>query len=103
MPSLAPVPMLLEGRGSGGAHGAGMEGTMLGTDESARDVAITSPDGLRLHARHWPVSSPRGVVVLAHGFGEHGGSYEHVVQAVGPAAGVDFVAVDFRGHGRSPG
>src|SRR5438876_11543117 len=46
---------------------------------------------------------PRGMVVVAHGFGEHGACYDHVARAVGTAAGVDFVAADFRGHGRSPG
>jgi alpha-beta hydrolase superfamily lysophospholipase len=42
-------------------------------------------------------------VVVAHGFGEHGGGYAQVARAVGPSAGVDLVALDFRGHGRSPG
>jgi alpha-beta hydrolase superfamily lysophospholipase len=75
--------------------------TMIATE--ARDLAITSADGLKLHARYWPLPDPRGMVVLAHGFGEHGGSYEHVVRAIGPAAGVEVLAPDFRGHGRSPG
>ena len=43
------------------------------------------------------------MVVVAHGFGEHGGSYEATVDAVGPTARVDFVIPDLRGHGRSPG
>lgn len=70
---------------------------------TARNVAIPAPVGLTLHARYWPVASPRGVVVLAHGFGEHGGSYDAAVKAIGEAAGVDFVVPDLRGHGRSPG
>ncbi len=76
---------------------------MPSTDATSVDLAISTADGLRLRAKHWPVASPRGVVVIVHGFGEHGGSYEHVVQAIGPAAGVDFVAADLRGHGLSPG
>jgi alpha-beta hydrolase superfamily lysophospholipase len=40
---------------------------------------------------------------VAHGFGEHGGCYRHVAEAIGPAADVDVVAPDLRGHGRSPG
>jgi alpha-beta hydrolase superfamily lysophospholipase len=70
---------------------------------AARDVTIPVADGLRLHARQWSVPDPRGVIVVAHGFGEHGGCYDHVARAVGPAIGVDFVAPDFRGHGLSPG
>ncbi len=76
---------------------------ILSTDEARRDVAIPSLDGLQLHARHWQVASPRGVVVLAHGFGEHGGSYDHVARAIAGPAGVDMIAFDFRGHGLSPG
>jgi lysophospholipase len=76
---------------------------MHSTDTTVRDVLIPTADGLDLHAQYWAIADPRGVVVVAHGFGEHGNWYDHVARAVGPAAGVDFVAVDLRGHGRSPG
>ena len=76
---------------------------MTEKERTAREVAITSPGGPTLHARYWPVELPRGVVVLAHGFGEHGGSYDAAVRAIGEAARVDFVVPDLRGHGRSPG
>jgi alpha-beta hydrolase superfamily lysophospholipase len=76
---------------------------MLTADLMARDVEIPTADGLRLHAKHWMHARPRGAVVVAHGFGEHGGCYAHVARAVGSQAGVDVVALDFRGHGRSPG
>jgi alpha-beta hydrolase superfamily lysophospholipase len=42
-------------------------------------------------------------VIVAHGFGEHGGTYAHVARTVGGAVAADFLALDFRGHGRSPG
>jgi alpha-beta hydrolase superfamily lysophospholipase len=42
-------------------------------------------------------------VVISHGFGEHGGCYRHVADALIAALGVDVLAVDYRGHGRSPG
>ncbi len=76
---------------------------MTSPDATESDVALRADDGTRLHARHWGVPSPRGVVVVAHGLGEHGGCYRHVAGAVGPAASVDFVAPDLRGHGHSAG
>jgi alpha-beta hydrolase superfamily lysophospholipase len=76
---------------------------MLTTSMDARDVSVLAADGLKLKARWWPVSNPHAIVVVAHGFGEHGGAYAHVAHAVGPAVEADFLALDFRGHGRSPG
>ncbi len=43
------------------------------------------------------------MVVVAHGLGEHGGAYAHLAEAIGPALEIDFLAIDFRGHGRSSG
>lgn len=66
---------------------------------------VTTRDGLHLFARHWPVpagQSPRGVVCLVHGLGEHGGRYEGVAQHLN-AAGWAVVAHDHRGHGQSGG
>jgi alpha-beta hydrolase superfamily lysophospholipase len=68
-----------------------------------RDVLITAADGIALRAWHWGRPKPRGVLVIAHGFGEHGGCYRHVAEALGPALEIDVVAPDLRGHGRSPG
>jgi alpha-beta hydrolase superfamily lysophospholipase len=78
---------------------------MLTTQSPPRDLSIPTADGLTLKGWHWtrPGPGPRGVVVIAHGFGEHGGCYGHVAEALGPALDVDFVAPDQRGHGRSPG
>jgi len=72
-------------------------------ETTARDVVIPNADGYRLHAREWSVPDPRAVVVVAHGFGEHGGYYDEVARSVGPRARVDFLVPDLRGHGRSPG
>ncbi|MEM8492558.1 MAG: lysophospholipase [Pseudomonadota bacterium] len=52
--------------------------------------------------RHWRAPSPKGVVLLAHGLGEHSGRYQHVAAALGHA-GFSCVAPDHMGHGRSPG
>ncbi len=70
---------------------------------TSRVLTIPGTNGLSLHGRHWAVNDPRGVVVVVHGFGEHGDCYDHVARAVSPVAGVDFVAPDLRGHGLSPG
>src|SRR5690349_18953151 len=67
------------------------------------DVSIPSEDGTTLRGWHWRRPDPRGVLVIAHGFGEHGGTYRHVVEALGPPLELDVVAPDLRGHGRSPG
>ena len=47
-------------------------------------------------------SSPRRIVVLAHGFGEHSGRYAHVIERL-VADGAVVHAPDHRGHGRSEG
>src|SRR4051794_19051971 len=76
---------------------------MPATMMDARDITVQTPDGFRITARWWAVSKPRAFVIVAHGFGEHGGAYAHVAEAVGRSVDVDFLALDFRGHGRSPG
>ncbi len=42
-------------------------------------------------------------MIVAHGFGEHGGTYRHVAEALSTALDIDVIVVDFRGHGTSPG
>lgn len=49
-----------------------------------------------------PDTPPRGVVVLAHGFGEHARRYDHVARRFGEAGLVTY-ALDHRGHGRAGG
>ncbi len=68
-----------------------------------RDVALTAADGHPLLAWFWPHPRPRAVMVVAHGFGEHGGCYRHLAEAFGPELDLEILALDFRGHGRSPG
>src|SRR5579883_1505703 len=76
---------------------------MLTTQTIPRDVTITSLDGTPLKAWYWSRPGPRALLVIAHGFGEHGGCYRHVAEVLGPALEIDILAPDFRGHGRSPG
>jgi alpha-beta hydrolase superfamily lysophospholipase len=59
--------------------------------------------GGRLTARTWqPQDAPSHVVLLAHGYGEHVGRYEHVAAAL-VANGAVVYAVDHVGHGKSEG
>jgi alpha-beta hydrolase superfamily lysophospholipase len=70
---------------------------------SAQDETITAPDGRPLKAWRWVNERPRAVLVISHGLGEHAACYSHVAEGLGSALGIDVLAFDFRGHGRSPG
>lgn len=59
--------------------------------------------GVRIVYDVWtPDTAPRGVVVLAHGYGEHARRYDHVAERFGEA-GLATYALDHRGHGRAGG
>jgi alpha-beta hydrolase superfamily lysophospholipase len=76
---------------------------MATAQTQVREIEVRSADGTMLRGRWWRRPGPRGVVIVAHGFGEHGGSYRRVADALGSTLDLDVVAVDFRGHGKSPG
>ncbi len=64
---------------------------------------VRGAGGAELFAQSWlPASSPRALVVLVHGFGEHSDRYSNLVTAL-THAGYAVYAFDHRGHGRSPG
>ena len=79
-----------------------LDGIRMPVDYSD-EIRIPASDGMTLAARCWSVPQPRGVVVVSHGLGEHGGAYAHLAEAIGREVNFDFVALDLRGHGRSPG
>jgi len=59
--------------------------------------------GVRIVYDVWtPRETPRAVVVLAHGLGEHARRYDHVARRFAEAGLVTY-ALDHRGHGRSGG
>lgn len=68
-----------------------------------RELKTPGIGGLDLYAQSWlPEGSPRAVLVLSHGLGEHSGRYAALAsEMVGQGYGV--YALDHRGHGRSPG
>lgn len=64
---------------------------------------ITGHGGVTLQAQAWlPEGEPRDVVVIAHGYAEHGGRYGNLVERLMPL-GYALYALDHRGHGRSGG
>ena len=69
----------------------------------AEEDTFVGVRGLRIHVRTWlPASPPAGVVVMAHGFAEHGGRYAAVAERL-VASGIAVRAPDHRGHGLSEG
>src|SRR5215218_95965 len=64
-------------------------------------VSLHGSEG-ELSVRVWPNDAPARIVVLAHGYGEHIGRYDHVAAAlVGRGAAV--YGPDHLGHGQSAG
>lgn len=65
---------------------------------------MTTIDGTRgtVKYRSWPTTTPRFVVVIAHGYGEHSGRYGHLASTL-TAAGAAVYAPDHHGHGESDG
>ncbi|MDP6539066.1 MAG: alpha/beta hydrolase [Planctomycetota bacterium] len=69
------------------------------TCQESRLERSGAPD---LLLRRWACEGARGRSLLIHGFGEHGGRYGHVADAL-VGAGLEVGAVDLRGHGGSSG
>jgi alpha-beta hydrolase superfamily lysophospholipase len=62
---------------------------------------LAGRDG-RLAVHRWSAETPRFIFLLAHGYGEHAGRYQHVAERL-IAEGADVYAPDHLGHGRSEG
>lgn len=65
---------------------------------------FSSPrDGSRIHYQCWvPTGETKRVLVIQHGFGEHGGRYGHLLDALA-GQGYRVYSIDSRGHGQSEG
>jgi alpha-beta hydrolase superfamily lysophospholipase len=59
-------------------------------------------DGLGLYWQRWLPETPRAVLLLIHGLGEHSGRYAHVASWFAERGDACW-AIDYRGHGRSDG
>src|SRR4051812_21099378 len=66
---------------------------------------FVAADGARLWA-HWhaqpAAASPRGGVLIVHGYADHGGRYVELGERL-VARGYATMAFDYRGHGRAGG
>jgi acylglycerol lipase len=68
-----------------------------------RDGHFAGHGGTRLYWQAWlPDGAVRAVLLVAHGYGEHGGRYGNLVDRLVPR-GYALYALDHRGHGRSDG
>ncbi len=86
--------------------------TSVNTHTAAPDASLTpaphigtvrTSDGVDLVSYRWPTTGePRAIIALIHGLAEHAGRYRALAASLN-AAGVEVVALDLRGHGRSPG
>lgn len=74
---------------------------MTGRGPTWQEGFEETPGG-RLYWQAWSPARPRAALLLVHGLAEHSGRYAHVARRFA-AAGYASVALDYRGHGRSPG
>jgi alpha-beta hydrolase superfamily lysophospholipase len=63
---------------------------------------VRADRGLVLSGRLWPAESPRALVAVCHGLGEHGGRYAALAEDL-VRARYSVVVIDLPGHGESPG
>lgn len=63
---------------------------------------LDHPLGFQVFFRHWAVESPRALVILAHGMGDHTGRYESVASYFRERS-LAVMGADFPGFGQSSG
>jgi alpha-beta hydrolase superfamily lysophospholipase len=67
------------------------------------EESLVTEDGLKLRRRTWNAAGKtRGIVAIAHGYGEYAGRYGWVAARLN-AAGYSVDSIDARGHGESDG
>ena len=58
--------------------------------------------GIEIFFQSWNAKTPRGILIIAHGLGEHSGRYMNLIKEL-KGKGVTVYAKDHRGHGKSGG
>jgi acylglycerol lipase len=58
--------------------------------------------GTEIFFHHWCLDKAKGILVIAHGVGEHSGRYGNIISEL-QKKNISVYALDLRGHGRSGG
>ncbi len=66
------------------------------------DWFLQADDGVKLYCKAWKAETPRGILVIAHGLGEHCDRYHPLLEEIA-GQHISVYALDHRGHGRSGG
>jgi len=65
--------------------------------------SLRTKDNLTLFSRHWHSrKSPKAIVTIIHGLGEHSGRYQELASVLNNE-NIDVASFDLRGHGKSDG
>ena len=59
-------------------------------------------DGINIYYQHWAAKNSGTILVIVHGFGEHGDRYTDLAEYL-VERNISVYALDLRGHGRSEG
>ena len=65
-----------------------------------QSITLSASDGANVACYDWPLESPKAVIQIAHGMGEHAKRYDWVAQQLNNA-GFAVRANDHRGHGET--
>lgn len=72
-------------------------------DVAPKEEFLDGAGGVKIFVRSWrPATSPRGVIVISHGFNSHSGQYAWAAQQF-VSKGFAVYAADLRGRGKSDG
>ncbi len=63
---------------------------------------IIGKEGVEIFYRKWIAEKPKGLLVIAHGVGEHSDRYNNIVSQL-QNSNITIYAIDHRGHGKSGG
>ncbi|OAV45213.1 alpha/beta hydrolase [Lewinella sp. 4G2] len=71
-------------------------------EQERKEFSWVNQDGQRIVGTHWSIPTPRAVIGVIHGIGEHAGRYDHYVASFNEA-GFAVLGYDRVGHGKSEG
>lgn len=79
----------------------GSEEKMMADYKETKGI-FAGVNNAQIYYKSWKAENPRGVIVIAHGLGEHSGRYENLI-CIMQDDDISFYALDHRGHGLSEG